>query len=70
MRPSEEHRHERLSPFELKNELVALAKHRSERLWLNAGRGNPNWLALEPRAAFFRLGPSTNTSTVRPKNRS
>jgi aspartate 4-decarboxylase len=45
-----------LSPFELKNRLVELAKHRGERMMLNAGRGNPNWLALEPRAAFFRLG--------------
>jgi aspartate 4-decarboxylase len=56
MDSSEERRFEGLSPFELKNALVALAKHRNERLWLNAGRGNPNWLALEPRAAFFRLG--------------
>ncbi|HEY9183572.1 MAG TPA: bifunctional aspartate transaminase/aspartate 4-decarboxylase, partial [Gammaproteobacteria bacterium] len=48
--------HAGLSPFELKDKLVALAKHRGERLWLNAGRGNPNWLALEPRAAFFCLG--------------
>ena len=45
-----------LSPFELKNKLVELAKHRGERMMLNAGRGNPNWIALEPRAAFFRLG--------------
>ena len=45
-----------LSPFELKNRLVELAKHRGERMMLNAGRGNPNWLALEPRAAYFRLG--------------
>ena len=45
-----------LSPFELKNRLVELARHRGERMMLNAGRGNPNWLALEPRAAFFRLG--------------
>jgi len=45
-----------LSPFELKNALIELAKHRGERLMLNAGRGNPNWLALEPRAAFFTLG--------------
>lgn len=56
MELSEEQRHEGLSPFELKDKLVALAKHRSERTWLNAGRGNPNWVALEPRAAFFRLG--------------
>lgn len=46
----------RLSPFELKNRLVELARHRGDRQMLNAGRGNPNWIALEPRAAFFRLG--------------
>ena len=44
-----------LSPFELKNELIALARHRGERLMLNAGRGNPNWLALAPRAACVLL---------------
>ena len=52
----EEQRYQGLSPFELKNKLVELAKHRGERLMLNAGRGNPNWIALEPRAAFFCLG--------------
>jgi aspartate 4-decarboxylase len=56
MKPEDERRYGKLSPFELKNKLVALAKERSERTWLNAGRGNPNWLALAPRAAFFRLG--------------
>ena len=56
MQRSEERRYEGLSPFELKNKLVELAKHRGERMMLNAGRGNPNWLALEPRAAFFQLG--------------
>lgn len=56
MPSDEERRHSGLSPFELKNRLVALAKHRGERLWLNAGRGNPNWLAIAPRAALFRLG--------------
>jgi aspartate 4-decarboxylase len=45
-----------LGPFELKNALIELAKHRGERLMLNAGRGNPNWVALEPRAAFLLLG--------------
>lgn len=53
---SRAHGYTRLSPFELKNKLVELARHRGERMMLNAGRGNPNWLALEPRAAFFRLG--------------
>jgi aspartate 4-decarboxylase len=52
----EEHRCAGLSPFEIKNRLVELARHRGERTLLNAGRGNPNWVALEPRAAFFRLG--------------
>src|SRR5512137_2145667 len=56
MERTEERRYEGLSPFELKNKLVELAKHRGERMMLNAGRGNPNWVALEPRAAFFRLG--------------
>lgn len=51
----EERRWERLGPFELKNRLVELARHRSERTMLNAGRGNPNWIALEPRAAFALL---------------
>ena len=53
---SEERRYEGLSPFELKNKLVELAKHRGERMMLNAGRGNPNWIALAPRAALFLLG--------------
>lgn len=56
MERSEERRYEGLSPFELKNKLVELAKHRGERMMLNAGRGNPNWVALAPRAAFFLLG--------------
>jgi len=56
MQRDEERRYEALSPFELKNRLVELAKHRGERMMLNAGRGNPNWIALAPRAAFFLLG--------------
>ncbi len=48
--------YESLSPFELKNKLMALASSDSERIMLNAGRGNPNWLATTPRAAFFELG--------------
>lgn len=45
-----------LSPFEQKNELIALATDDSSKLMLNAGRGNPNWIVTEPRAAFFLLG--------------
>ena len=48
-----------LSPFELKDRLIQLAKE-SERqgvaTLLNAGRGNPNWIATEAREAFFLLG--------------
>ncbi len=50
---------EQLSPFELKNNLIALASesaHRRSRTMLNAGRGNPNWIATTPREAFFMLG--------------
>lgn len=49
-------RYEKLSPFELKDELIKLASGSENRLMLNAGRGNPNFLATLPRRAFFRLG--------------
>jgi aspartate 4-decarboxylase len=50
-----------LSPFELKNVLIELAKDSTQRkaatnTLLNAGRGNPNWVATTPREAFFLLG--------------
>ncbi len=46
-----------LSPFELKDELIRLASSgKANRAMLNAGRGNPNFLATTPRRAFFRLG--------------
>src|SRR5208283_4181889 len=45
-----------LSPFELKDTLVTLASRHSERLMLNAGRGNPNFLSTVPRHGFFQLG--------------
>ncbi len=50
---------ETLSPFELKNQLISLAKdhtRKSTHQFLNAGRGNPNWNATIPRSAFFTLG--------------
>ncbi len=50
---------ENLSPFELKNSLIDLASeanHRFSNSMLNAGRGNPNWIATFPREAFFTLG--------------
>ncbi len=51
--------YEQLSPFELKDKLISLAKkHGDTSIWsmLNAGRGNPNWIAATPREAFFTLG--------------
>ncbi|EKE01583.1 MAG: hypothetical protein ACD_21C00095G0004 [uncultured bacterium] len=56
MKTSEEKRYESLSPFELKNKLIQMANTNHERMMLNAGRGNPNWLALEPRLGFFLFG--------------
>ena len=46
----------KLSPFELKDRLIALASSDAQRLMLNAGRGNPNFLATLPRWAFLSLG--------------
>jgi len=51
-----------LSPFELKNTLITYAKDytlqkSATHKLLNAGRGNPNWIATTPREAFFLLGP-------------
>lgn len=46
----------KLSPFELKDELIKLASGKENRTMLNAGRGNPNFMATLPRRAFFQLG--------------
>lgn len=48
-----------ISPFELKNKLISLAegqREKSARTLLDAGRGNPNWIAATPREAFFAFG--------------
>ncbi|GGA81325.1 aminotransferase [Neiella marina] len=45
-----------LSPFELKDKLIDLANTVPDRTLLDAGRGNPNFLATLPRKAFLRLG--------------
>jgi aspartate 4-decarboxylase len=52
---------DQLSPFQLKDELIRYAREEASAKptaskFLNAGRGNPNWVATTPRAAFFRLG--------------
>lgn len=54
-----EHQLEGLSPFQLKDNLIKLAEEESRKnstVMLNAGRGNPNWVATTPREAFFTLG--------------
>ena len=54
-----ERTYETISPFEFKNKLINLAQQhqqKSTQVMLNAGRGNPNWIAATPRAAFFALG--------------
>ncbi len=51
--------YEGLSPFEIKDFLAKAASKAagtSAVTYLNAGRGNPNWIATEPREAFFLLG--------------
>ena len=52
-------KYETLSPFEVKDELIRIAQRstsQSNLAFLNAGRGNPNWIATKPREAFFLLG--------------
>jgi aspartate 4-decarboxylase len=59
---------EALSPFEIKDELIKLAKATSKRTqsaFLNAGRGNPNWVATTPREGFFLLGQFAITESKR-----
>src|SRR4029078_536876 len=59
---------EALSPFEIKDELIGLAKNSSrtaQSAFLNAGRGNPNWVATTPREGFFLLGQFAITESKR-----
>src|SRR5271154_6191289 len=61
-------RFETLSPFEIKDELIKLAKKTSrttQSVFLNAGRGNPNWIATTPREGFFLLGQFAITESKR-----
>jgi aspartate 4-decarboxylase len=50
-----------LSPFQLKDELIRSARDSTRQKaathqFLDAGRGNPNWVATTPREAYFLLG--------------
>jgi aspartate 4-decarboxylase len=59
---------EALSPFEIKDELISLARKTSrttQSAFLNAGRGNPNWVATTPREGFFLLGQFAITESKR-----
>ncbi len=60
--------YETLSPFEVKNDLARIATKSAkaaQAAYLNAGRGNPNWIATEPRSAFFLLGQFAITESQR-----
>jgi aspartate 4-decarboxylase len=62
------HQYEKLSPFEIKDLLAKIAARTasaSSVTYLNAGRGNPNWIATEPREAFFLLGQFAMTESKR-----
>jgi len=59
---------QKLSPFEIKDELIKLAKKTSrttQSAFLNAGRGNPNWIATTPREGYFLLGQFAVTESKR-----
>jgi aspartate 4-decarboxylase len=60
--------YETLSPFEIKDDLAAIATstaRAAQVAYLNAGRGNPNWIATEPRSGFFLLGQFAITESRR-----
>lgn len=58
----------KLSPFELKDRIIKMADvnvRNQANTMLNAGRGNPNWVATEARDAFFALGQFAMTECRR-----
>lgn len=62
---------ETMSPFEIKNKLIEMAQDEAKKTtatFLNAGRGNPNWIATIPRNAFFLLGQWALGECSRVKN--
>src|SRR6266576_5146712 len=59
---------EKLGPFEIKDfvaKLATTAAQENSLSYLNAGRGNPNWVATEPREAFFLFGQFAVTESKR-----
>src|SRR5438477_312873 len=60
--------YEKLGPFEIKDFVAKLATKSAQEnslSYLNAGRGNPNWVATEPRDAFFLFGQFAVTESKR-----
>ena len=58
----------KLGPFEIKDFVQKVASKSAVEAslsYLNAGRGNPNWVATEPREAFFLLGQFAITECKR-----
>src|SRR5437763_8839857 len=59
---------DKLGPFEIKDFVQKVASKtalENSLAYLNAGRGNPNWIATEPREAFFLLGQFAITESKR-----
>src|SRR4051794_28024871 len=59
---------DKLGPFEIKDFVQKVASKTAldnSLSYLNAGRGNPNWVATEPREAFFLLGQFAITESKR-----
>lgn len=55
-RAEKEEKLAKLGAFELSADLLALAqKNKKQNLFLNAGRGNPNWINTKARLAFTRI---------------
>src|SRR5205814_8800715 len=60
--------YEKLGPFEIKDFVAKLATKSAQEnslSYLNAGRGIPNWVATEPRDAFFLSGQFAVTESKR-----
>src|SRR5207249_11840344 len=60
--------YEKLGPFEIKDFVAKLATKSAQEnslSYLNAGRVNPNWVATEPRDAFFLLAQFAVTESKR-----
>ena len=56
MKDSEERKLARLESFEISKKMMSLAKdNEKSNIFLNAGRGNPNWINKKARLAFNRL---------------